>query len=192
MEIKFVSKQDCSAILNIYSQYICTPITFEYLLPPKSEFARRIENISAQYPYLACVDGGHIVGYAYAHRQMERPAYQWNAELSIYMDQAYTSKGFGRTLYGTLIKILQLQGVKTVYGGVTLPNEKSENLHLSVGFKRIGIYRNTGYKNGKWHDVAWFEKQISPYEINPSPFIPISDIPQSTLYDIIKGTSTIN
>lgn len=52
---------------------------------------RRIEGIGRAYPYLLCREGERTVGYAYAHRQMEREAYQWNAELSVYLDRAFTS-----------------------------------------------------------------------------------------------------
>ena len=41
-----------------------------------------------------------------------------------------------------MTEILQLQNVVNVYGGV---------------------YRRTGFKNGAWHDVAWFEKAIAPH-----------------------------
>ena len=86
------------------------------------------------------------MGYAYAHRQAERAAYQWNAELSVYLDRSCTSRGLGRRLYGALIDILRLQGIRTVYGCVTVPNEKSEWLHQSLCFRRLGTYRITGYK----------------------------------------------
>ena len=39
----------------------------------------------------------------------------------------------------------------------------SEGLHVSAGFSRSGVYRRTGFKNGAWHDVAWFEKAIAPH-----------------------------
>ena len=65
------------------------------------------------------------MGYAYAHRHMEREAYQWNAELSVYLGRPYTSQGIGKRLYCALIELLEKQGVKNVYGGVTLPNVKS-------------------------------------------------------------------
>lgn len=65
------------------------------------------------------------MGYAYAHRHMEREAYQWNVELSIYLGWPYTSQGIGKRLYCALIELLEKQGVKNVYGGVTLPNVKS-------------------------------------------------------------------
>ncbi len=173
MNIRFAQVADSKELLCIYAQYIDTPITFECVLPTEEAFAGRIAEIARDYPYLVCEEKGRIVGYAYAHRQMERAAYQWNAELSIYLDRTYTSKGLGRKLYGLLIELLKLQGVKTVYGGVTIPNLKSEMLHQSMGFRCLGVYHNTGYKAGAWHDVAWFEKEIASYELDPKPVLSI-------------------
>lgn len=187
MEIRLARPEDSAGLLAIYGQYIHTPITFECQLPSKTEFAQRIQEIGAQYPYLVCQQGGRLVGYAYAHRQMARQAYQWNAELSVYLDQANTGQGLGKRLYGLLIDILARQGVKTVYGGVTLPNAPSERLHESLGFRQLGVYRNTGYKCGAWHDVAWYEKQIAPYQPSPQPVLPITALDAAALLQEEKG-----
>lgn len=187
MIIRFAAAHDSTALLNIYAQYINTAITFECTLPTEREFSNRIYDIQKEYPYLVCEESGHIVGYAYAHRHKEREAYQWNAELSIYLDKAFTSKGLGKKLYQLLIDLLKLQGVKTVYGGVTIPNEKSEKLHRTMGFHHLGTYHNTGYKCGRWLDVAWFEKEIAPYTPEPAPFKPITHIPLERL-DAIMNT----
>ena len=82
--------------------------------------------------------------------------------------------------------MLKLQGIKTVYGCVTLPNVKSENLHKSLGFNEVGIYKNTGYKCGKWHDVAWFRKLIASYDIKPKPIISIDENKQGTTRFIMQ------
>ena len=158
---RFAAPADSAALLKIYGEYLDTPITFECALPSEAEFAGRIAAVGREYPYLVCLEKGRIVGYAYAHRQAERAAYQWNAELSVYLDRSCTSRGLGRRLYGALIDILRLQGIRTVYGCVTVPNEKSEGLHQALGFRRLGTYRSTGYKCGAWRDVAWFEKPIA-------------------------------
>ena len=176
MKIRFATVYDTNALLEIYNQYIDTTITFEYTLPTSQEFAKRITDISKDYPYLVCEDKGKIIGYAYAHRHMEREAYQWNAELSIYLDKNCTSKGLGRKLYTILMDILKLQGIKTVYGCVTSPNEKSERLHEAMGFRTIGIYSNAGYKCGKWQNVKWFEKEIAPYELEPKSIISVREL----------------
>lgn len=186
MNIRIVTEQDIDAILAIYSQYINTPITCEYTLPEKAAFAERVKRIAADYPYLVCEEAGNIIGYAYAHRHMERKAYDWNAELSVYLDKNYTSKGLGKKLYSQLIEILRLQGIKTVIGGVVLPNEKSQKLHESLGFDLVGIYHHTAFKNDQWYDIAWYEKPIAAYE-RPDPIIPFSNIPQKEVYMIIES-----
>ena len=176
MEIRFVKPEDCRQILDIYGQYINTSITFEYELPSEEDFAKRIEEISEIYPYLVLEENDKIFGYAYAHRLRERAAYQWIAELSIYLDKNITSKGHGRILYEKLLEILKLQGLKTVYGCITMPNEKSEKLHEKLGFKNVGVFSKAGYKNGKWLNIAWFEKNIAPCETNPKDITPIKDL----------------
>lgn len=189
MNIRLAKTPDAAELHRIYAQYIDTAVTFEYTLPTAAEFTLRMETYTREFPCLVCEDAGQIAGYACAHRQMERAAYQWNAELSVYLDAAYTSRGFGKRLYACLMEILRLQGVKTVYGGVTVPNEKSEKLHEGLGFTRLGTYHNTGYKAGAWHDVAWFEKQLAPYDTDPAPVLPIDTVPKDALEAILAAHS---
>jgi phosphinothricin acetyltransferase len=188
--IRLAQETDATEILKIYEAYVKeTAITFECETPSLDEFKNRIKDISSDYPYVVCVLGGKIIGYAYAHRQMERMAYQWNAELSVYIDKNYFHLGVGKALYSTLIEILRMQNVRNIYGGVTSPNEKSEKLHESFGFKKLGIYHNTGYKCGAWHDVAWFEKTIVDYDLAPTPFISIQEIDKKTITEILNRYS---
>ena len=58
MQLRFAVPSDAGALLRIYDEYINTSITFEYALPGEAEFAARIADISAEYPYLALFDGG--------------------------------------------------------------------------------------------------------------------------------------
>lgn len=185
MEIRCAEERDSAALLEIYGQYIHTPVTFEYELPTEAEFARRIRDIAAVYPYLVCEEDGRAVGYAYAHRQAERAAYQWNAELSVYLDGAHTGQGLGRRLYGALIDLLRLQGIRTVYALVTVPNERSERLHAAMGFRRMGTQRSAGYKNGAWRDVTWFERSIAPYGAAPAPLLPVGKVPAGQVAAIL-------
>lgn len=88
---------------------------------------------------------------------------------------------------GALFAMLRLQGVKTVYGAVTVPNPASERLHTACGFTKLGTYHSTGYKCGKWHDVAWFEKSIAPCAGPPQPVLPIHAVPQAQLAAILEN-----
>ena len=93
MALRFASAADAAALLAIYGQYLDTPVTFEQDLPSEAEFARRIASYGGTHPYLVWEEGGRPVGYAYAHQLGERTAYQWSAELSVYLDRGWTARG---------------------------------------------------------------------------------------------------
>lgn len=185
MEIRIATEDDAAEALAVYSRYIGTPITFEYEQPSVGEFARRIRSTLAEYPYLVYTEEERVRGYAYAHRLAEREAYRWGAELSVYLDSGVTSRGIGGVLYGALIGLLKLQGVRTVYGCVTTPNPRSERLHEKLGFRRIGTLRRAGFKCGAWHDVTWFEKEIAVYDVPPPELSPFSRIAPEQVREIL-------
>lgn len=149
---------DAGALLEIYSQYISTPVTFETELPSISEFAERIRGISGGYPYLVCCEGERILGYAYAHRFHEREAYSVTAELSVYVDGSARHRGIGSILYTELLKRLKEQGIRKVISLITLPNEASVALHEKFGFVKEGELKSVGYKNGRYHDVGYYSR----------------------------------
>ena len=128
--LRLAAIADAPAILEIYAQYMDTPITFETELPSLEEFEGRIRAITAEYPWIVCEDEtGRIIGYAYGHKQLERAAYRWNAELSEYLDSRVTSKGIGKRMLLVLLELLKAQGIHTVYSLVTSPNLKSDAMH---------------------------------------------------------------
>lgn len=187
MEIRLVQLSDSKILSDIYKQYINTEITFEYLAPTPEEFQNRIKEIYETYPYIVCTENEKPVGYAYAHRYKIRAAYEWDVEISVYIDKNCTSKGLGTRLCSVLIEILKLQGIKNVYSYITKPNIKSEKLHIKLGFKSVGTYHNTGFKNGKWLDVEAFEKTIGSYDVQPSKIIPITELQAQQLKEIFMN-----
>jgi L-amino acid N-acyltransferase YncA len=166
--IRLVTENDAKQILEIYKPYILdTIITFEYEVPSLEEFLRRIKTVSSEYPWLVCLLGKTIVGYAYASRHRERTAYQWSVDAAVYLSAAFHRKGIARILYESLFSILRLQGYYNVYAGISLPNEKSVGFHKAMGFEEIGIYKKTGYKQGSWHNTAWFQLHLSEHKEEP-------------------------
>ncbi len=174
--LRFAVPGDAGALLAIYAQYIDTSITFEYTLPPEAEFRARIESISQKYPYLVHETDGVIDGYAYAHPYRERAAYQWGAELSVYVNRDAHGRGIGTRLYAALMELLKLQGVRAVYGVVTQPNEKSGRLHTSLGFTPAGTVHRAGFKAGRWHDVTTYEKLLTEGDDPPAPLADIGSV----------------
>lgn len=189
MQIRFATVEDTDALLKIYSQYIETNITFEYVLPSHQEFADRIRSISAFYPYLVAEEQGRIVGYAYASRAFERAAYAWCADLSIYLDKNYRSHGLGRTLYELLFEISKQQGINLVFGVVTGTNAPSVAFHKALGFKVVGDFPHNGYKNHTWLNVFWLAKELLPALDNPAPVRPVQELDQAQLQELLTSAA---
>lgn len=159
--IAFADESDAAQMLEIYTPYVIeTAVTFEYEPPSADEFTRRIQTVTKFHPWIKCEDQGRVFGYGYAHYRHERKAYQWNAELSVYLRRDRTGGGLGKAIYHALVELLRLQGFYTLYGILGLPNEASERFHRNFGFERIAVFKNDGYKLGEWHDVAWYTKRL--------------------------------
>ncbi|WP_434796255.1 GNAT family N-acetyltransferase [Terrisporobacter vanillatitrophus] len=190
--IRFAEKNDAQAILKIYAPYvISTSITFEYAVPTIDEICSRVEKTKENYPYIVCELNNQVIGYAYANRYKVRDAYDWNVELSIYVDKKYTHKGVGRGLYTCILQILAHQNVKNVYSIITSPNKSSVKLHEFFGFKQLGFYPNCGYKLDSWHDIIIMGKSLGDYKEPPKPFIKINDLEDKILTGILSVVSTI-
>ncbi len=168
VKIRLATPKDGEALLNIYKWYIeNTAITFETEVPSAEAFGQRIESTLARFPWLVCEIDGVVAGYAYASKHRERAAYQWSADLSIYVDAKYHRRHIAKALYKVLEEALRLQGYYSVFAGVTSPNPKSEAFHLAYGFDTIGVFENVGYKLGQWRGVKWFKYTLADYEMEP-------------------------
>jgi phosphinothricin acetyltransferase len=100
------------------------------------------------------------VGYAYGSSHRPRAGYRWSVEVSAYVASSHRGRGIGKRLYMQLLEELAARGFCNAYGGLTLPNDASMALHLSVGFEPVGVFRSVGHKFGRWHDVAWLQKRL--------------------------------
>jgi L-amino acid N-acyltransferase YncA len=187
--IRFVNTDDISdtrAILNIYAPHILySDVTFECTVPTIEEFFIRIKHYTEQFPYLVYELDGEIAGYAYAGKQREREAFQWNTEISVYVAEKYQRRGIAGELYTALLKILAVQGYKTAYACITYPNDKSVAFHNKLGFTETAMFRQTGYKLGKWRDTIWLEKQIGEYEPEPAPPTPFQQLDEKLVNSIL-------
>ncbi len=152
---------DIDGCLDIYAPIVRdTAISFEYEPPTRDELTRRLLDASHSKLTLVAVDGARVAGYAYATQFRGRPAYDWSAESSVYVHPDYRRCGVARSLYRVLLGGLRIAGYRMVIAGITQPNPASVQLHEQLGFKRVGVTANVGYKFDKWHDVGFWELDL--------------------------------
>jgi phosphinothricin acetyltransferase len=156
-------ERDAAACAAIYAPYVeQTAISFEAQPPDALEMEARISRYVATHPWLVAEQGGEVVGYAYACRHMERAAYRWAADVSVYVASNRRGEGLGRSLYERLFVHLRRQNFQIACAGITLPNDASVGLHETLGFLRVGISPRIGWKAGSWHDVSWWQLELEP------------------------------
>jgi phosphinothricin acetyltransferase len=149
---------DAAGCAAVYAPYVTDScISFEYEPPTARDFAQRI---AASHAWVVAEDDGVVVGYAYASRHRDRAAYDWAADVAIYMAASHHGRGLGRRLYEDLFPRVHARGLRTVCAGVALPNPASDALHRALGFEEVGVYRRIGWKDGRWHDVRWWQLQL--------------------------------
>ncbi len=173
-EIRLAVDADAPAMLAIYAPIVReTAISFELEPPTLAEFRRRVANTLAKTAWLVCEIDGEVAGYAYASALRPRAAYQWSVEVTVYAHPERRRLGVGRALYAALFGCLRLQGFRSAYAAISLPNAASVALHESIGFTPIGVYRGVGYKLGAWRDVGWWRMELNPLDPHPTPPTPL-------------------
>ena len=159
---------DAQAVYEIYSPVVThTAASFETTPPSVAEVRDRIAMATATLPWLIGDLDNTVVGYAYASPHRARAAYRWSVDTSVYVSDAWHRTGIGRALYRALIERLTAFGYVNAFAGITLPNPASVALHESVGFTPVGVFQSVGFKLGAWHDVGWWEIQLTEPPAKP-------------------------
>lgn len=156
--IRSALKSDAAMICEIYNHYVLnTFITFEEDAISNKEMAARIEETTASLPWLLWEEGDKVIGYAYASKWKSRCAYRFSVESTVYLRRDAFRQGIGRRLYERLLVELSGAGMHSVIGGIALPNEASQRLHETMGFKKVAHFEQVGWKFKTWIDVGYWE-----------------------------------
>ena len=185
--IRMATLEDAEDILKIYEPYILnTVISFEYEKVPLPKFKERMEKIMLQFPWLVIHIDGKMAGYAYCSPHLERAAFAWDCECTVYLAEEYQHRGIATTLYQILFELVKQQGYYNIYALICDSNRSSISLHKKHGFREVGTYYNTAYKLGEWRNLMVLEKHLRNYSDKPEDVKSIHELKQSEITRIIK------
>lgn len=144
---------------------------------PTAEWVADWEAHHERYPWLVAERDGTVGGLAYAKPFNARAAYDWTAEVSIYLRDRLRGQGLGSLLYRRLLATLDAQGYRCLVAGITTPNEASVALHESFGFRHLGTLERVGYKHGAWRNVGSWQRLVGPNDDSePPPIRAVSQV----------------
>ena len=144
--IRIASIDDAEELLKIYAPYVeKTAITFEYDVPSIEEFKRRIEITLQRYPYIVIENENEILGYAYASAFINRSAYDWSAETTIYVKEDIRKMGLGKKLYNAIENLCKAQNIINLNACIGYPEKEdkyltknSKQFHEHLGYAFVG------------------------------------------------------
>ena len=86
--------------------------------------ASRMQHTLERYPYLVAEVDGEVAGYAYLGSFVGRRAYDWSAEVSIYVKKNLRAGGVGKALYQALEQTAKAQHITNLNAASAIRNRK--------------------------------------------------------------------
>jgi L-amino acid N-acyltransferase YncA len=160
--IRPVGAEDLEAIASIYAYYVTdTFVTFQTSVPTLEHWLAKWRSaLASNHPWLISERLGEICGYATTSTFNPKPAYDPTVETSIYLHRKRVGEGLGRGLYERLLREASERSFHLAVAGIALPNDRSVALHESLGFRKVGVFEQVGYKLSGWRDVGWWQRLL--------------------------------
>jgi phosphinothricin acetyltransferase len=95
-----------------------------------------------------------VVGWGRVWPYSTRAGYRFAAETAIFLDKQYRGKGLGTMLQSALVTVSRQLGYHHLVAKIFAENAVSIQMHLRIGYERVGIQREIGHKGDSWRDVA--------------------------------------
>ncbi|WP_237217805.1 GNAT family N-acetyltransferase [Falsiroseomonas oryziterrae] len=163
MPIRDATDADVPAITAIYAHHVLHGTgTFEEDPPDAAEMTERLARVRARgQPWLVAEEDGQVVGYAYYSPFRDRSAYRHTAEDAIYVRDDVRGQGVGKALVQALLERAEVAGIRQMFALIgDSENVGSIGLHVSLGFRQVGLMKSAGVKFGRWLDVVIMQKTL--------------------------------
>jgi L-amino acid N-acyltransferase len=140
------------AILNSTALYEYKPRTMQTM---EAWFAAKA---AGDFPVIAAIDDdGAFLGFASYGPFRAFPAFKYSMEHSVYVDSNHRGRGVGKVLLQEIIRLAQQNQLHVLVGAIDAANAGSIALHKQLGFEHSGTIKQSGFKFGRWLDLAFYQ-----------------------------------
>lgn len=168
MRVRDATPADLPAITAIYGHHVLHSTgTFEETPPDAAEMAARIARVQdAGFPWLVAEEeGGAVLGFGYCAPFRPRAAYRHTAEDSVYVRDDIRGQGVGKALVAEVLARAEAMGIRQMVAVIgDAENVGSIGLHISLGFRQVGVLKAVGMKFGRWVDVVQMQRALGEGE----------------------------
>jgi L-amino acid N-acyltransferase YncA len=160
VRVRAAAIADAEAIVSIYNDAVLNS-TATFDLEPETVAARR-EWLVSEATRLALVAelDGRVIGWASLGRWSARGAYDRTVEASVYVAPATQRSGVGVGLAEATIDRASGLGLHVLIARICAENVAGLALAERVGYERVGVQREVGFKFGRWLDVVVCQRLV--------------------------------
>jgi L-amino acid N-acyltransferase YncA len=156
MTIQPLTVEHYLSIKKIYEQGIATgQATFQTTAPEWTEW----DHSHLAHSRIVAIENDEVAGWAALTPVSGRCVYAGVAEISVYIDERYRSRGIGKILLQRLIAESESHNIWTLQAGIFPENISSLKIHESLGFRKVGYREKIGQLKGIWRDTVLLEKR---------------------------------
>jgi L-amino acid N-acyltransferase YncA len=162
MKIRFekMGEADREAVIDLFNYYIeNTFAAYPEKKVPYGLFDQFLK-LTEGYPAFTLRDeesADRAVGFAFLRPYHPLNEFQRAAEITYFIEPAYTGRGVGSKILERLIGAAKRKGIDTILANVSSLNESSLRFHERHGFAECGRFRRVAKKKGRDLDVVWMQ-----------------------------------
>ena len=164
MKIRTLAAEDLPQIQQIYAHHVLHGTgSWEWEPPSLAEMTARAKSVrEKELPFLVAEVAEQIAGYAYASLYRPRAGYRFTLEDSVYLHPEFSKQGIGLQLLQELLAHSGALGYREMIAVIgDSANLASIRLHERAGFVEVGVFRNIGFKFGRFLDSVYMQAQLN-------------------------------
>jgi Sortase and related acyltransferases len=168
-QIKPCTEKQLPEILDIFNDAILNSTAlYDYKIRTMEMMnAWYADKQKRNYPIVGAFDeNDSLLGFSTYGQFRVQPAYKYTLEHSVYVHPNMRGFGLGKILLREIIKKAEEQDYHVIVGAIDASNVVSRQLHEKEGFEFCGFIKQSGYKFGKWLDLALYQLTLKTPE-NP-------------------------
>lgn len=158
--IRICTEEQLPEILAIYNEAILNSTALYEYKPRSMNIIQSwyFAKLRGNYPIWGAFNQDEtLLGFATFGPFRNYPAYKYTVEHSIYVRSDKWGQGIGKVLLGKLIECAEDQDYHVMIAAIDALNIGSIKFHERAGFVFCGKIKDSGYKFGKWLDLAFYQ-----------------------------------
>lgn len=161
-QIRLASKEDLPQIVAIFNQAIPLGVNDETAPVSVADREEWFTQFDATHPLWVLTTDEQVIGWCGLEYFYPHPAYDYSAEIAIYLDPQFHGQRLGRDLLTYVGKqIEQHLALKTVIAYIYTENQPSQHLFKNCGYAQWGQLPQIAKVNGQFRTLLIFGKHFN-------------------------------